>query len=320
MSGGPIVSGIGRLLSPAGSRGRLAVFCYHQVLESPDAIRSGEPTEQEFAADVERIASAFTVLTFGDAVARLAAGTLPPRAACLTFDDGYANNYSLAAPVLEKAGIPATIFVAGGAVDEGVMWNDVVIESVAAAGGWPRIPEAADFLAPPERGKPLAQLAEHLLGQLKYRPLSERWEVARGIYEETVGEKLPRLMMGRDDVRELAARGFEIGGHTINHPILKELPDDEARAEIEGCRRWVEEVTSTAPMSFAYPNGRSGVDFDDRHIAMVRDAGFAAAASTDWGLATAESDVFSLPRTGPWWRQGRQFHVGLIRSYLRSYV
>ncbi|MEO1202675.1 MAG: polysaccharide deacetylase family protein, partial [Pseudomonadota bacterium] len=128
------------------------------------------------------------------------------------------------------------------------------------------------------------------------------------------------LMMRRTEVRDLADRGFEIGGHTISHPILKELPDDEARREIIDCRRWVKEVTGTAPASFAYPNGRSGVDFDERHVAMVREAGFAAAASTDWGFAAASSHALRLPRTGPWWRQGRRFNVGLIRSYLRSYV
>ncbi|MEO1201363.1 MAG: polysaccharide deacetylase family protein, partial [Pseudomonadota bacterium] len=222
MSGGLLTRAAGRVLSPAGSRGRLAVFCYHQVLEASDSIRTGEPTQDQFAADVERIRGAFTVLTFGEAVRRLKDGTLPSMAACLTFDDGYANNHALAAPVLEQAGIPATVFVAGGAVDVGVMWNDLVIESVAAAGAWPRLPEPGDILEPEEPGLSLARIADHLLMQLKYRPVQERWDIARAIYAENVGGDLPRLMMRRTEVRDLADRGFEIGGHTISHPILKE--------------------------------------------------------------------------------------------------
>ena len=67
--------------------------------------------------------------------------------------------------------------------------------------------------------------------------------------------------MTRDMVTGLASQGFEIGGHTINHPILKELPDDEARREIEDCATWIRDVTGDAPTSFAYPNGVPGQDF-----------------------------------------------------------
>ncbi len=109
MTGQKLARRIGNVLSPAGRRGRLAVFCYHQVLESPDEFRQGEPTAAEFADDVGIIASTFNTLTFDDAVTRMQEGTLPARAACITFDDGYANNHSLAAPILEKAGVPASL-------------------------------------------------------------------------------------------------------------------------------------------------------------------------------------------------------------------
>ena len=150
--------------------------------------------------------------------------------------------------------------------------------------------------------------------------MDERWNLSCRLYRHNVGDELPRLMMQRDTVRDLAMRGFEIGGHTINHPILKVLSDEEADREIRQCRDWVTEVTGQKPRSFAYPNGRTGVDYDENHVRMVKDAGFQAAASTDWGLATTASNVLQLPRTGPWWRQGRRFESGLLRSYLRSYL
>ena len=127
-------------------------------------------------------------------------------------------------------------------------------------------------------------------------------------------------MMTRDMVADLSRQGFEIGGHTINHPILKELSDDGARLEIEECATWIRDVTGDAPTSFAYPNGVPDQDFTSVHMAMVREAGFESAASTQWALARGGTDPFSIPRVGPWWRQGRTLTSGLCRSYLKSYL
>ena len=144
--------------------------------------------------------------------------------------------------------------------------------------------------------------------------------MSREMYLQNVGSDLPRLMMNRDMVRDLKSRGFEIGGHTINHPILKQMTEQSAEREITECRDWVTTVTGSAPSSFAYPNGRTSTDYDERHVAMVSKAGFQAAASTDWGLAKATNHPLMLPRTGPWWRQGRGLTAGLMRGYLRSYL
>jgi peptidoglycan/xylan/chitin deacetylase (PgdA/CDA1 family) len=200
-------------------------------------------------------------------------------------------------------GVPATFFIAGGAVDTGVMWNDLVIESVARSGS-----------------NEQAQNLPATLNRLKYMQVDERWREASQMYRETGEAELPRLMMSREMVANLARQGFEIGGHTISHPILKELPDDQARQEIEDCYSWVHDVTGEAPASFAYPNGIPGQDFDSHHEAMVREAGFRAATSTRWAIAGPGANLFAIPRVGPWWRQGRALTAGLCRSYLRSYL
>ena len=122
MSNHRFTQSIGKLFSPPGRRARLAVFCYHQLLHAADAFRPGEPTAAEFAQDVEALDHVFTLLPFGVAVNLLASKSLPERAACITFDDGYENNHSLAAPILEKAGVPATFFVAGGAHGSALGW------------------------------------------------------------------------------------------------------------------------------------------------------------------------------------------------------
>ena len=54
---------------------------------------------------------------------------LPPAAAAITFDDGYRDNLEIAAPILKRRGLPATLFVASGFIDGGIMFNDMVIEA-----------------------------------------------------------------------------------------------------------------------------------------------------------------------------------------------
>ena len=68
-------------------------------------------------------------------------------------------------------------------------------------------------------------------------------------------------------------------------------------------------------MSFAYPNGRLGKDFVPRDAEIVRSLGFASAASTEWGVATTKSDMYSLPRIGSWDTNPDKFLLRLLASY-----
>src|SRR5690606_5556061 len=173
-----------RVLSPAGRRARLAVFTYHQVLPERDALRPDEPDAREFAHDLELIGRVFTVLALPEAVRRLANGTLPARAACITFDDGYANNHEIAAPLLEEAGLPATFFIACGAVDDGVMWNDLLIEAVARAPAAPNLAALDGIEVPPLDGLDKPAVVRRLLGALKYEPLARRRALAEKVYAD----------------------------------------------------------------------------------------------------------------------------------------
>jgi len=315
-----IARALGRVLSPPGPRGRLAVFCYHQVLERTDPLRAGEPDATEFANDVAVIGRVFTVLPLEDAARRLRDGSLPACAACITFDDGYANNLDLAAPILDKAGVPATFFVTGGALDTGIMWNDLVIEAVARRRGALNLASVAELQGAVPADEPEGpKLVSRLLERLKRLPVKERWAAAERLYRDNAGGDPPRLMMTRESVAALARRGYDIGGHTLTHPILQVLDAAAARAEIVGCSEWIRDVTGRAPKTFAYPNGKPGRDFSAPHGAMAAEAGFTLAVSTEWKVARRDTDVFNIPRIGPWWRLQRPLADGILRTYLDSY-
>jgi peptidoglycan/xylan/chitin deacetylase (PgdA/CDA1 family) len=109
------------LLSPAGERGRLSILIFHRVLARPDPLSPDEPDVVEFEAQMRWVRSWFNVLPLGAAIDRLYAGTIPPRALAITFDDGYADNEELAAPILARLGLSATFFISTGYLGGGIM-------------------------------------------------------------------------------------------------------------------------------------------------------------------------------------------------------
>ena len=107
---------------------RLSILIYHRVLARPDPLFPYEVDAKRFGQHLNLLKRFFTVIPLHDAVHLLARGKLPARAACITFDDGYADNAQVALPILQKHGMCATFFIATGFLDGGQMWNDKVID------------------------------------------------------------------------------------------------------------------------------------------------------------------------------------------------
>lgn len=306
---------VGDFFAPGGARGALLVLIYHRVLSERDPILSSEPTADEFAAQMDTVAATCSVLPLSEAVARLRAGSLPPRAVSITFDDGYANNRELAAPILKARGIPATIFIATGYIGRGRMFNDTVIEAVRAAG--PKLDLTALGLGAFELPDAAARISAigSILPKLKYLEPTQRLARAEAI-ADVVG--IPRegtTMMTEQQLRELESFGIEVGAHTVTHPILCAVGADEARKEIAASKDALQSITGRRIGLFAYPNGRPGRDYDASHVALVKSCGFDAAVSTAWGAAGKQVDTFQIPRMLPWDTSPFKFAARLLRTY-----
>jgi len=306
-------------LSGAGDRGRLSILIYHRVLAAADPMFPGEPDAARFAAMVAHVKQRFHVLPLDDAIARLRSGTLPSRALALTLDDGYADNLDVAAPILRRHGVPATVFVATAYLDGRCMWNDVVIEACRTT---TRAEVDLEFAGLGRRGvggiAERRALADDLLGKLKYLTLDERDAAAARVAEAAGTEPARGLMMSPAGVRDLARYGVAVGAHTCRHPILAETPDADAWREITDSRRVLEEITGKPVPLFAYPNGKPERDYRAQHVRMVREAGFAAAVSTAPGAASPASDVFQLPRFTPWRDSPMRFDLLMMQNLRRG--
>lgn len=306
---------ITRLASPGGHHGNLSILFFHRVVSVRDPLSPGEPTADEFDTMMKWVQRQFTVIPLSEAVRRLTDGSLPPAAAAITFDDGYRDNLEVAAPILKHHGLPATLFVASGFIDGGIMFNDVVIEAVRATSkAMLELPELGLTQLPMGTLDQRRAALSRLLPTIKHLP-SEKRQQAVDTLAKRAHVTLPRdLMMTTAQLRQFAESGFEIGAHTENHPILAVLQDTEAHVEISRGRDSLEGMLDQRISLFAYPNGRWGRDFDTRHVAMVKQCGFDAAFSTEPGVSTKCSDMWNLPRFTPWDRTANRFNLRMLAN------
>jgi peptidoglycan/xylan/chitin deacetylase (PgdA/CDA1 family) len=220
----------------------------------------------------------------------------------VTFDDGYAEVATRAVPMLERHRLPATVFVTTDTLDAArEFWWDELERIVLATAV---LPPSLDLRLGAERctwsvatgGAERVALYHALHAALARLAPSARQACLARLLEWAGQEGLLRPTHRPLDlagVRALAASPcVTLGAHSVHHPYLSRLSEEEQRAEVGDSRRRLEEVSGRPVVDFAYPHG----DHDRRTIALVRAAGYRSACSTQAATAWARSDAFALPR------------------------
>jgi peptidoglycan/xylan/chitin deacetylase (PgdA/CDA1 family) len=250
--------------------------------------------------------------------AQTGAGTLPEHAVCVTFDDGYADNWHVAFPIMAKHGIPACIFVATGLVERGreSSWDSTerILNSARPPNGaitledvWGRLcVECPDADEHSLRGwnieQPVATRRQQtyldLLGWMHGRPEAQLEPHLRRLHAWVGLDLCPRpdrRFLTVDELRTVAAQpAITLGGHTVNHPLLSLLPEREQLDEIAGSRRQLAELTGRAPTLFAYPYGTSS-DYTPATVRAVARAGYQFAFA-NMPARVRRAAPFEIPR------------------------
>lgn len=292
-------------------RGRLTVLQFHRVLPEVDPLQAGEIAAPEFERVLDFIQQFCTPIGLREGLDAARRGRLPPRALAMSFDDGYADWVQCVGPLLLARGIPATFFVTTGQLGGGVIWHERIVEAVRALPDHgAQLPYGFAAYADLSATATRAALAHALQDRLKYAPLDEREQGIQALERQAISPLRGRDPFGDEQVRWLHAKGFAIGAHTHNHPILNSVCDEEARDEIGRSREILEGIVRDRVDLFAYPNGRPQRDFSQRHRSMVEAAGYVAAVTTGGGVLERDTDPFLVPRFSPWtakpWRLAAQ--------------
>ncbi|MGH7560651.1 MAG: polysaccharide deacetylase family protein [Gemmatimonadales bacterium] len=275
--------GVDRLWSPW-SRRALPVLTLHRFADAERGI-AGFPAEA-LRAQLRLLSQrGYRVLPLGDALNRLEAGEPLARAVVLTVDDGYADFFRVALPVLEEFSCPVTLFVTTGFVDGTLwMWWDQVAWVLERDG------RAVD--------------APARVATLKRLPDTERRAAIAGLARGT-GVTIPAVPPERyapvtwDQLRAATTRGVTVGPHTVSHPILSRCDDAAVETEVkDSWERLRSECGAAALPVFCYPNGGAG-DQSSREESILARLGFRAAFTTIPGFVRAHSPEdgrYRLPR------------------------
>jgi peptidoglycan/xylan/chitin deacetylase (PgdA/CDA1 family) len=277
------------------------ILTFHRVNDEHDPFLPAMRTSV-FAARIAYIARHYQVLTVEDLVERARQGTVPRNALALTFDDGYRDNLSHAAPILAQHGLPATIFLATGYIGTPDMpWFDHVALAF-------KLSRRKDVTLPGSPSQRLATEEDRLtalwraLAWLKTVSDEERRRAVKELVADlrphrTEGPK--RLMLDWGEVDALRGLGFSVGAHTVTHPILSRVTPEHAREEIQGSKDAIERALGVTVRAFAYPNG-GPEDYTPMTVRLVQECGFRCAVSTRRGLNGPATPPFELRRGGPW--------------------
>jgi peptidoglycan/xylan/chitin deacetylase (PgdA/CDA1 family) len=300
-------SGLLGLARLARQRVRGLVLRYHAVTEGSAEVPYATP-EICLPVDVFRLQMAFVrrayrVVPLDELVLALAAGRpLPPRALAVTFDDGYADNHRLAFPVLRSLGLPATIYVATGGLDDGTpLWTSAVRALVLAASSPVLEVPGLGSVTIGERGRRHdgVRALTRALVPLSAADRAARVEAAAAAAGVDVRRALAGAMLRWDDVRALANAGWTIGAHTVSHPNVALADPAEAEAEIAASRDQLAAAIGSPVLDFAYPNtGGQHRYHGPEVVAILRRLGFRSAVTSHNGALRPGLDPFTIPRLG----------------------
>jgi len=246
---------------PAGA----IILMYHSI--APDAAANFIDPPNRMSPTLFETQMAFLskyrrVVSLSQVVKQVASGVSSPAGTvCITFDDGYLDNLTTAAPILEKYGLPATLYLATGYIERGeAQWADSLY--------WFFKRRTTNRLLIPSLQHNATDLASNAaveaILKLLHQYFLEATHQQRKVLLDEIKRQLkpdgraPRLTLNWDDVRVLCQKypSFEIGGHTRDHIDLQKHRDEVARSEVNGCAEDLRRELGIRSRHFSFPYGR----------------------------------------------------------------
>jgi peptidoglycan/xylan/chitin deacetylase (PgdA/CDA1 family) len=281
----------------------LTVLTYHHVEDpverSPFDPGVADATPSQFLRHMELVAKYGTPVTMDQVVQMVLHGVRPPpNPVLVTFDDGYRSCLEVAAPILQKVGVPATFFIPTGFVEERRLywWERVaVLLARARSNGNRRIeltsPRVELNSADPDAHDVLTSIIKNTSG-LDIEKFLGDLAVACGVSWSAEEERAlaNQLIMTWDHVRALAKMGMDIESHTRSHRVLQSVPVAELQQELQGAREELERQVQRPVRALAYPVGRP-IAAESRLRDAVHSAGY------QLGFSNASGANTILPRS-----------------------
>lgn len=242
----------------------------------------------------------YEIVTMSEACSRIDHGPSGRRFVCLTFDDGYRDNYEVAFQISRKYNVPVVVYVATGLVDGTIIepWRGV--EALVAARGEVRVPNRSKRIRSGTEKEKTA-CCQYLNRILAGARGGRRDEILSWLGEENefdIWRPIRSLPLDWDLMREMKESGLvEFGAHTVRHQSLASLNDAEVANEMLGSANRLAAQLGGPIRHFAYPYG-TPEHAGEREFRICRELGFATGVTTRHGTLTSahHKTMHSLPR------------------------
>lgn len=293
----------GIVMSSPWRRNRLVVLCYHGV-----SIGDEHQWRPEFYLCREHFRSRMEllrqrqchVLPLREALQRLAAGTLPPRAVSITFDDGFHDYAAVAWPVLRELSFPATVYLTTYYSDHhrwpvfDLMLSYALWKSTSPRCELPGILPEPIHLDAGGRQRAFDTVGNYCLnsrlsGAEKHNLMKDLCRSIGFDLQDAVDRGL-LCLMSPAEVAEVAEGGTDIEFHTHRHRIF--ATEERFAGDLNDNRDRILRMTGREPEHFCYPGNFRPAALSG----WLRAAGVESAVTCDSGIASRATDPYALPR------------------------
>lgn len=250
---------------------------------------------RDFERHIRLLSTAFNVVPLAALQSAARRPHLRPPVA-ITFDDGYADNFENAWPILQRYKVPATFFIPSGPIETGrEFWWDTLERAFLSDDTTRRLHGRWRVTDPAPTDK--------------HRSFLSLWARMRELHPAQLDVELAELRdrtgphgpatggpMSAEQLRSLSRSPLvEVGAHTVSHRRLSAAPEADQREEIGKSKKTLEAICGRPVIAFSYPFGGRD-DYTQRTVDLVRASGYERAYTACAAPVPHDCDAFQVPR------------------------
>lgn len=285
----------------------ITILRYHSVQNNPadydSTIGSSiiHSTEQ-FHEQMKLLSRHYNPISMDDVLSFLENGTsLPSYPVVITFDDGFKDNLDIAAPILNEFNIQATFYVIIDSLasqENQSAWFLRVRNAFSATAklSWTDSDGNVHSLSDKEKWIDARKIAMSYCGTSTGKNQRERVEGIEQALEVPNFVAGLDMMLSWNDLRVLRDNGHIIGSHTMSHPNLAYVSEDDAKFEMEQSKIELENKLGESIKHFAYPNPILNPNWNKNTYGLSKNIGYKTAVTCDYGRVKFGDDPLALKR------------------------
>ncbi|NDV27162.1 polysaccharide deacetylase family protein [Desulfovibrio sp. JC010] len=288
---------------------KLVIFLFHGVItdDTTYQVRNyirKHLNESFFDQLIAELAKTGTPVSM-DEVVNISSGKMeaPVKPYAITFDDGFENNFSIAAPILEKHNTPATFYISTQLIDENEMsWIDKIewcfeeLDSFSIQ--LPGTSEKSLLSDAESKMDGLRQIRKYVKSNSDVNPDEVVGDIFQQLGLEVITDSSDPIdqKMSWEQVGKLAENPlFIVGGHTHTHTIMSYLSAEGLAEEVDTCLGLINQNCAFSPTHFSYPEGQEN-HYSPKVISYLKNKGIICSPTAIDGVNNLNTDPFELRR------------------------